>query len=648
MRILFAGKQHYDTGGVQASVDQLAHRLSRLGHRVAVVAHMNFDRPAPPADVDRSAVRQEAGRGYDAYSLDLLPPSVGLDVVARRFRPEVIVVSAGGSWWHDWTVPLVRSAPPEIPLVLYIRDHGAISLLDELASHVDLVMANAESHAASAAVHGVAPTVLPSLIEPEIYRVDPTGEAVVFINPVASRGADTAFAIAEQRPDVPFHFRQSWHLPKRVADEVARRAAQVGNVTFLPSTDDHAEPYRHARLLLVPYKDRGRPRVVPEAQISGIPVLARDLPPLREAVGPGGILVPPDAPTSAWLDGLAELWDDRSAHARYREAALHHSRRDEIDPEQVTRRFLDVLSALVERQGTRRRQPAPPESPLVSVILPVRNAAGEIDQQLAALAGQQSAVSWEVVVANNGSTDATRQRAEAWRERLPALTVVDASARICVAHARNAGARAARGELLLICDGDDVVADGWLSAMVAALDAHPLVTGHIDLMAMNRPEQYLWTGDAKRVGPPIGYGFGPYAAGGNIAMWREVFDALGGFDEALRRAEDIDFGWRAADLGIVVHYEPRAVLYHRMRPTAPSAFRSAVRGGISEPGLYRRHRARGMPRAERGEVVVQWRWLWRRIPQVLSGRCDRHQWAHHAGKRLGRVLGSVRHRSLYL
>src|SRR5579884_2014950 len=644
MRILFAGKQHYDPGGIPASIDQLARRLADLGHQVAVVAHAAFDVP-PPAEGDRTIVRRERSRPYEAYSVDVLPPSCALDSVFRSFRPDVIVVNAGGSWWHDWTRPLVRSAPPEVPLALYIRDHEAIDLLGELAPMVDLVLANAESHAAAAAELGVAATVLPSLIEPELYRVQPTGEAVLFINPVPSRGVETAFAIAEQRPDVPFHFRESWHLPRHAADAVARRAHELGNVTFLASTDEHAEPYRRARVLLVPYADLGRPRVVPEAQLSGIPVLARDLPPLREAVGPGGILIPADAPISDWLAALAELWDDRSAHARLAAAALEHSRRDEIDPEQVTRRFVAAMRALLGGRPRRRRRAATERVPTASVIVPVRNGAREIDRQLAALAGQESPVPWEVVVADNGSTDSTRERAEAWRERLPSLRVVDASARKGVAHARNAGARAARGELLLICDGDDIVAEGWLSAMVWALESHPLVTGHIDLKAMNRPEQYVWTGDADRHAAPVGYGFMPYGAGGNLGMWREVFDELGGFDEELLRAEDIDFGWRAAERGIAVHYAPFAVLLHRMRPTVLSVFASAVRGGISEPRLHRLHRARGMGRAGREEVVVEWRWLWRRIPAVVSGRGDRHQWAHHAGKRLGRVIGSARHRT---
>ena len=76
--------------------------------------------------------------------------------------------------------------------------------------------------------------MVPSVVDPDRYRVDPTGEAVVFINPVPTKGVDIAFALAEQRPDVPFEFRESWHLPKAVAQEVHERCAALGNVDVRP------------------------------------------------------------------------------------------------------------------------------------------------------------------------------------------------------------------------------------------------------------------------------------------------------------------------------------------------------------------------------------------------------------------------------
>ncbi len=105
---------------------------------------------------------------------------------------------------------------------------------------------------------------------------------------------------------------------------------------------------------------------------------------------------------------------------------------------------------------------------LVSVVIALRNKGPWIGAQLEALAAQRYAGPWEVVVVDNGSTDDGPQVARAMAEPLPELRVVDASDRRGTSHARNVGAHAARGDLLLYCDGDDVVAPGWIEAMVEA------------------------------------------------------------------------------------------------------------------------------------------------------------------------------------
>jgi hypothetical protein len=168
------------------------------------------------------------------------------------------------------------------------------------------------------------------------------------------------------------------------------------------------------------------------------------------------------------------------------------------------------------------------------------------------------------------------------------------------------------------------------------------------VVSMNTSQQYDWTGNATMIAAPVGYGYLPYAPCGNVGMWREVFETVGGFDEDLLRAEDIDFGWRAHYLGIPVHFEPRAVLHRRLNDDPRAEFRTAIRGGIAESGLYRRHRDHGMPRASRKEVVKQYRWMVEKIPDVIAGRANAYRWAHHTGKRIGRLVGSVRNRVMYL
>ena len=77
-------------------------------------------------------------------------------------------------------------------------------------------------------------------------------------------------------------------------------------------------------------------------------------------------------------------------------------------------------------------------TPRISVVIPVLDAAEWLGHQPAALAAQDVPVPWEVLVADNGSTDETVDVALSWRKDLP-LRLVDASERRGINHARTAG-----------------------------------------------------------------------------------------------------------------------------------------------------------------------------------------------------------------
>src|SRR3954464_1168336 len=103
---------------------------------------------------------------------------------------------------------------------------------------------------------------------------------------------------------------------------------------------------------------------------------------------------------------------------------------------------------------------APHAHPLperISVIIPVRNGADTLAEQLEAPAGQTYSGEWEVILADNRATDGTRARAEQGSSKLPVLTIVDASERPGSSFARNCGAAHATGDFLAFCDADDVV-----------------------------------------------------------------------------------------------------------------------------------------------------------------------------------------------
>jgi glycosyltransferase involved in cell wall biosynthesis len=102
--------------------------------------------------------------------------------------------------------------------------------------------------------------------------------------------------------------------------------------------------------------------------------------------------------------------------------------------------------------------------PRISVIIAMRDAAGTLVEQLEALTQQTYTGWWEVLLVDNGSTDAGCDLGRSYEGRLRNLRVIDASERPGCAHARNVAAVHARGEVLAFCDADDVVSPGWLGS----------------------------------------------------------------------------------------------------------------------------------------------------------------------------------------
>jgi glycosyltransferase involved in cell wall biosynthesis len=274
------------------------------------------------------------------------------------------------------------------------------------------------------------------------------------------------------------------------------------------------------------------------------------------------------------------------------------------------------------------------EPPLISVVVPVLNGMPWIEHQLRALAAQQVEVDWEVVVADNGSDDGTRSCVMRWSERYSRIHLVDASARRGEAAAKNVGVRSARGRFLAFCDADDVVRPGWLASMLTALGDADLVAGMFDFSALD--------GDPKSVPVPPAtrqLGFLPFGLGANLAVRREVFEAVHGFCEELPTEDDVDLCWRIQLAGYRFAVTADAVVEKRERSGVKPMFRAALGYGRCGPRLYGRYRADGMRRDLRGAAKA-WVWLVVASPGLVIPM-RRRQWVRTFGIRAGRLAGSV-------
>jgi GT2 family glycosyltransferase len=285
--------------------------------------------------------------------------------------------------------------------------------------------------------------------------------------------------------------------------------------------------------------------------------------------------------------------------------------------------------------------------PTLTVLIAVRNGADVIAPQLEALASQEFAGSWEVVVADNGSQDGTVALVRGFADRLPGLRVVDASARPGQAYAINEGARAARGRSILLLDADDLVGPRYLASMATALEESAFVAARLDCESLNPP--WLWSSrpptQLDGIGAP--FAFLPSAAGCSLGIRRAVFEEVGGFDDSIMLGTDVDLCWRVQLAGSSLRFVPDAIVSYRYRDTWRGIFAQARTYGTAGPALYRRYRDRGMPRRP-------WRMALRfhaaafvRLARARS-RSDLAACAFLFGFRYGLVMGSLENRVLYL
>ncbi|NJR70643.1 MAG: glycosyltransferase family 2 protein [Synechococcales cyanobacterium CRU_2_2] len=249
----------------------------------------------------------------------------------------------------------------------------------------------------------------------------------------------------------------------------------------------------------------------------------------------------------------------------------------------------------------------PLKPPRLSVIIPCHNGAATLAQQLEALARQQFDKAsegawqgeWEVIVVNNGSTDRSVEIAEGYRDRLPRLTIAEAhqpgTPLLGVTHSYNVGLQAAQGDAFAFCEADDEVCDHWVQAVGSALQQHELIAGSLCHDQLNEAWQIEAFGAGSQMEQlPRFYLIEKYvyASGCNLAFRRSVYDKLGPIDESIRYVWDMEFCWKAQDLGIAMVFVPEMAIQYRLPTKLPKIYNRVRLWCIETAELQRRYQGR--------------------------------------------------------
>jgi GT2 family glycosyltransferase len=278
--------------------------------------------------------------------------------------------------------------------------------------------------------------------------------------------------------------------------------------------------------------------------------------------------------------------------------------------------------------------------PVASVVLCLRNAAATVEAQLEALALQDMAEPWELVIVDNGCTDDTMEIVDRWTARIPGARVVEARDRAGLGHARNVGVGEARGALVAFCDGDDVASATWLRELVSACPAYGMAGGALDLEMLNDEASRYWRGEAPAAhGLPVGHAYLPYALGASFAISRQLYVEIGGCDERfLSSSDDVDLSWRVQQAGRPLVFASRSTMHYRLRESARVAAAQRFAYGRSEAILYAKHRQH-LRRQVAGWRRAVW-FLLSRSHHLIRGRRLRGRWMCIAWYHAGRLRGS--------
>ncbi|MCB2173740.1 glycosyltransferase [bacterium] len=224
------------------------------------------------------------------------------------------------------------------------------------------------------------------------------------------------------------------------------------------------------------------------------------------------------------------------------------------------------------------------DRPSLSFILPALNEethiGGVIDSIKAAV---PDGYAFEIIVADNGSTDRTVERAEAGGAQVVTLPGRSVGA------LRNGGAAVAEGDVLVFLDSDVYLTAAWRKRIGPVLEmlAGPacLITGSTCGISA-RPSwlEQCWWGQQK---PKTSVN---YINSGHLIVSRQAFATLGGFSETLTTGEDAEFCQRPRNVPVTIRHDDQLAVIHEGYPKTLAAFFKRERwhgiGDYQSPAIF--------------------------------------------------------------
>jgi len=250
--------------------------------------------------------------------------------------------------------------------------------------------------------------------------------------------------------------------------------------------------------------------------------------------------------------------------------------------------------------------------PYVTFVIPARNEESNIESCLRGILDQDYPKElYEIIVADGHSADSTVEIAQSLGAKVVNNDKIIQSA------GRNLGAKAAKGMLLAFIDADIVLDSEWLKKAighfsdpgVAAVGNFPEIAGGANWIEKT---WFLHVKNKHAAKDAISV---DWIASANVIFDKDAFNRIGGFDESLRYAEDVDISFRALNSGYKIILAPNLESTHLHYESSLNGFiKRQLAGGHTILRLIKKH---GIMRNRRTAFFIGYYLFW--IVIFISG-----------------------------
>jgi glycosyltransferase involved in cell wall biosynthesis len=356
-KLLFVSQRPFypdSSGGGQHSALYLFKGLRKLGWQIEVICARDIKSPYFWPSIQKSLINfqlpfsviRDEDFGYTTWRMITKFTNnqqwLGfLDKRIHQFKPDVVLGHC-----HPECILLNHAAQKGIPSIYFARCTDHFEDGSRVADGIEIL---ANSHFAASYISEVnnrnVEVILP-FVELDQYRIKQRQRQYIsFVNPVPYKGLQVAVEAARQLPQEKFLFVKG----KSVAfaqrqDELLRPARALPNVEIWEHQQDMRKVYEVSDILLVPSQyNETFGRVIVEAQVNSIPVVASKVGGIPFALGEGGILVDPMDNIQGYVEAIQKLRSDEIFYGEKSKLAYLNSQRPEYNPEFQVEQFVRIV-----------------------------------------------------------------------------------------------------------------------------------------------------------------------------------------------------------------------------------------------------------------------------------------------------------------